>query len=247
MVSKISGVALLVTLLAIALGAQTPSSSSGAEGQRVLNKAKQWLGGPAALVKVQALEIARENGALRLLLPDRYQLETKTSYEPMVVSFDGAHLWTKTPKELPAIPDSPLTAEVKTRGLRNAALYSLTYLLRTVPTYDFGAPRVVGSKECANVSSICLEFTPRAGSSIALAFNQADGRPLAIVQKLSDPAGFGISDLSDYREVDGIKLPATVAERRIDTGTGKVQTLSTWRAIGFRINPKLTKADFEKR
>ncbi len=212
----------------------------------IVSKARAWLGGKAKLDQVHALEVVRETEAIRFLLPDRYQIETKTSHGAMIASFDGERIWVRSPKGMPPVPESD-RPEIKKRGLRNTAVYALTYLLRTVPTYPMKPAKVVDSALCAGISTLCVEFAPPSGSSIWMAFDAGQGRPLAVVQALSNPRGFGIQELSDYVTVDGIKFPRVLADRQQDAATGRIQTLARWRATAVRVNPPLTRADFVKK
>lgn len=251
-------------LSACLLVAQTPASianapatrkavageTSGDEAKRVLDAAHRFLGGTSRLNAVNALELQQSRvQTLRLLFPDRYQIENATpSGSSTLVSFDGERMRLQMPPALqftrPPMPDA---ATQRRRAVRNVAKYALTYLVRTLSVYPLTA-KSVGITRLGEVEGRCVEFTGKGSSKapfVRMFFDSTDGRPLAIVQLGTPETGDLMSTLDDYREVDGIRFPFRVSDSRIKQD-GSRQQMAVWRHEAVRVNPALTAATFQK-
>lgn len=230
----------LLSFLVEPVPALQPSEAALAATQR-------WLGGAGRLAAVRALEIAEsDKSTLRVLFPDRYQIETTTDTGKMVTSFNGREIFTEFAAGFspPAPPTALAPAEARRRGLYNMAMYALMYLGRTLP--EFPMTVVTRKDTCGNVPGTCLEFQPASGAPLRFVVG-ADGRPLALVRGLSQPPGsVSVVMLDDYRIVDGIRLPFRVTSKRVSADRSE-EVIFTREHRTVLVNPPLAPASFERK
>lgn len=210
---------------------------------------QRWLGGADRLAAVRSLEIAEsDRSTVRVLFPDRYQIETTTDMGKMVTSFNGRQFSTEVSAgpSLPGVPSTALEpAEARRRGLYNVAVYGLMYLARTLPEVPMTVVR--RQEMCGNVSGTCLEFQPASGAPLWFVV-ATDGRPLALVRRVNGPpAEDSVYLLDDYRTVDGIRLPFRVTSKRIALSDRSERVVFTREYRSVIVNPPLVPAMFERK
>jgi hypothetical protein len=242
------------TPASIANAPATPKAASskarGDEALRVLDAAHRFLGGASRLHAVKTLELKQSRiQTLRLLFPDRYQIENATpSGSSTLVSFDGERMRLQMPPALQFTrPPMPDTATQRRRAVRNVSKYALTYLVRTLSVYPLTA-KSVGIKKLGEIEGNCVEFIGTGSSKVPfvrMVFDSTDGRPLAIVELGNPETGDLVSTLDDYREVDGIRFPFRVSDSRIKQD-GSRQQMAVWRHEAVSVNPAFTAATFQK-
>lgn len=240
-----------VTMCALACGILSLWVEAAPAIQRpdaALAATQRWLGGADRLAAVRALEIAEsDTSTLRVLFPDRYQIETTTDTGKMVTSFNGRELFTVFPPGLSPPGGVPALepAEARRRGLFNAALYALMYLARTLP--EFPMTVVTRKDACGNVAGTCLEFQPAGGAPHWFVV-AADGRPLALVRRVTQPPVWdSVWLLDDYRTVDGIQFPFRVTGKRMTLSDRSEQVQFTKLYRSVIVNPPLVPATFERK
>jgi hypothetical protein len=238
---------LLVMPPASAVDARGTEAWETAQASQVMDRARDWLGGAKLLDGIRALQFQRSTQSIRLLFPDLYQTEQAASNGGIKVSFDGSQLWMLIPG-MPARTTGATAADTA-RGRRRMAVYAMTYLVRTVPSFPVAAR--VSRGACAGIPGDCIALAGDTGPSFHMVFSTQDGRPLAVIEAAppqpdGTPAFQSISELSDYRMVDGLRFPFKETTKRRDLATGDVSVISHWINASVVVNPPLRKEDFKK-
>jgi hypothetical protein len=205
----------------------------------VLQKAREFLGGPKALDGVSALEIVRTGEAIRVQFPDKYQLVRTNRSGILTTTFDGKALWSNPDV---ANPDRDSPDILRQKGLRNAAEYGVTFLLRVAPPLQL-SPTLGVAADCAGQSSWCLAFEISGkGRVLFVAVDSSTGQPMAVIRPLYDgtadaKSGDGVTLLSDYRSVAGVKLPFSTESRMVNQPGLADRVIGRFKYTEINVNP----------
>jgi hypothetical protein len=237
-------------LFAIALLAMM--STSGIDGRvvptpsEVLNRAHAFLGAPAAVAAVRSLELVQSHQTTRILFPDLYQFELDSGGSKTLISFDGVGMWRRPAADRP--PEDPAAA--KRKGVRFVAEQALAYLARPLPPFAIGSTSLAAIADCAETGGVCLRFSEGGSRPIYMSFDSASGSPVALIRPLADASGtsggMGVVLFEDYRVVSGVKVPFRTRARMVRQPGIPDREIGPTVFSEIRLNPKLSRSDFQK-
>jgi zinc protease len=217
--------------------ATTKPSGSSAEGKALINKVRDFVGGSAAIGKVQSV---RQVGTLSLKtpqgpmdvdmdsivrFPDQRRQVIKTPMGEMTMVSNASGAFVITPAGAQDLPAS------RAQSMRSQGHEDLLSVVKNVdnPAYTFN---VVGSDNGAQILEVNAE-----GSTFKLYVDPATGRVIKRVSHV--PSGDQTTEFSDWKNTGGVNLPAAfVVSGGEQSGSGKLTSIE--------INPTVDPKAFEK-
>ena len=227
-------------------GPATAPLTSNVAGKQLIAKVVGYLGGAAKVDGIKAIEWTgtqlrhAPQGDLSLgvvqtvVFPDRMHLSMQTPMGPMVIVTTGASAFMQRgdqANDAPAEMHAEMLRELR-RDLVAVAQHA------NDPAFAFAAS---GTAKVANKEAAVLNISDR-GSNTSWLVDPSTGEVLQAKYQTSGQEGpvERAVDFSDYREVDGIKLPF----KRTTSENGEVVVDTSFSAV--KVNPQIDPKIFEK-
>jgi len=187
------------------------SAASLEQGGKLLARTQQALGGADRLAAVrdmtQTVEISMTMGGNSMkaaqkvfwLAPSHLRQEQQLPFGKVIAYSDGVTGWLQTPQGVIPMP-SPVVRQVQNELLRIWFSLALS---------DRNPNRTVNL-----AGNNTLEITDKTGASVRLQIDGASGMPLRLTYQSEQLAGAPVpveEEFSDWREVNGVKLPFRVS------------------------------------
>ena len=225
-------------LLVAVLAAQTPSGTPAPAVDDIIARNVQAKGGAGRIAAVQTMkQTARMTSmgmeadiTIYVKRPNMVRQELAGGGTTMIMAFDGTMAWGVNPQTGPA--PIPLTGDnaamVKEQAHMDGPLVNYKEKGNTV---EFFATESVGSRRAHR-----LKVTSPTGRVMHCYIDTETGLEMKIVTE--DPRGTVEQELSDYRDVEGLKMPF-----QIKTLIGGVPTVSIT-VTKVEVNPTIDDAIF---
>ena len=217
--------------------ATTKPAGNSADGKALINKLRDFVGGSAAVNKIQAvhqigtLSLKTPQGPMDVDLdsivrfPNERRQAIKTPMGEMTMISNASGAFVITPNGAQDLPAS------RAQSMRNQSREDLLSVVKNVdnPAYTFS---VAGSENGAQILDVNAD-----GNAFKLYIDPATGR---LIKRVSNgPAGEQTTEFSDWKNFSGINLPTAFTVTGGDqSGSGKVTTIE--------INPTIDPKAFEK-
>ena len=244
--------ACFVTALGLPARGQSPSAATGntrlqgavsaaPSADKILDRYVEAAGGRAAWQKLTSrvsmgtIEIPSMNLSGTVVIhekaPDKILTIIVIAGSVFRQGFDGTAGWTDDPQD--GLREQAGAELADTR--READFYGPLDLRRQYAKFT-----VLGSERTAGRASYAVQATPpEGGEPDILYFDAQTGLPLRVIGQSHAPQGAAKfeEDFSDYRNVDGVRLPFTISQRSGETSF-------TVRLGGVRHNVDLDDSEF---
>lgn len=194
--------------LSLGLGAGARADPASDEADRVLAAYVEAIGGPAALARIQSrtMESTISSGLLRMKVksrlhrPDRFEDESSLLGFTAGAGYDGQRGWTRKGSKVEPVQGVELTRALRGHTLDWSRQYKTFYPVR----------RRLPDTEVEGVKLQVVELTTTTGEKEIWRFDAATGLLKQLqglkFEKDKEPVPV-LSTLSDYRLVDGLRLP----------------------------------------
>lgn len=211
------------------------------QGKQLLQRAQQAMGGAAKLAAVKdvmhKMEIILEPvaGGFKLqqtslfVAPNHFRQEQEMPFGDVMIYSDGRDGWLSTPQGVQPIPAEVLSAA------KGVIFRQPSTLL--LPDHD--ASRTVNA-----AGDNAVEISTTDGWRVRLEFDATTGLPARQMYSESGPQGSvreRMETLSDWRAVDGIKMPYKAVQQ--ENGAKMLEVTVT----GYRINSGMTAAQLRSK
>lgn len=223
-----------------------------ATSRSLLDRAETALGGKTRLAGIVTLVLSSRFQNVRIRFPDQYQIQRRTAIGKMIVSFDGRRMWSMQSsgdeRETGAAPKVVEDEVIAGNARRTLTGYSFQYRLRPLERHPVKA-RYAGRASYGALSGEMVEYDDGHGWRVGLLLDPATGRPSGLLRRSAasgDAVASGeiLSELADYRDVNGVLMPFKIIERSVTSTRAVEQTLATLTFDKIAVNEPLNVSDF---